>query len=68
MSDRLYITEAVDLGGLKVRLVFSDGTDSTVEVGDYIRCHPYPQYNKTLKSSAHSHSTTATSSGVTTGT
>ena len=42
MSDRLYITEAVDLGGLKVRLVFSDGTDSTVDVGDYIRRHPHP--------------------------
>ena len=48
MSDRLYITEAVDLGGLKVRLVFSDGTDSTVDVGDYIRRHPHPQYNKYL--------------------
>ena len=42
MSDRLYITEAVDLGGLKVRLVFSDGTDSTVEVGGYINRHPHP--------------------------
>lgn len=48
MSDRLYITEAVDLGGLKVRLVFSDGTNSTVDVGDYIRRHPHPQYNKYL--------------------
>ena len=48
MSDRLYITKAVDLGGLKVRLVFSDGTDSTVDVGDYIRRHPHPQYNKYL--------------------
>ena len=48
MSERLYITEAVDLGGLKVRLVFSDGTDSTVDVGDYIRRHPHPQYNKYL--------------------
>jgi hypothetical protein len=48
MSDRLYITEAIDLGGLKVRLVFSDGTNSTVDVGDYIRRHPHPQYNKYL--------------------
>ena len=48
MSDRLYITEAFDLGGLKVKLVFSDGTDSTVDVGDYIRRHPHPQYNKYL--------------------
>ena len=30
-------------------LVFSNGTDSTVGVGDYIRIHLYPQYNKTLK-------------------
>ena len=29
-------------------LVFSNGTDSTVGVGDYIRIHPHPQYNKTL--------------------
>ena len=50
MSDRLYITEAFGLGGLKVRLVFSDGTDSTVDVGDYIRRHPHPQYNKYLDS------------------
>ncbi|MBP5190251.1 MAG: DUF2442 domain-containing protein [Bacteroidales bacterium] len=42
------ITEAFDLGGLKVRLVFSDGTNSTVDVGDYIRRHPHPQYNKYL--------------------
>lgn len=48
MSDRLYITEAIDLGGLKVRLVFNDGTNSTVDVGDYIRRHPHPQYNKYL--------------------
>lgn len=48
MSGQLYITEAEDLGGLKVRLVFSDGTDSTVDVGDFIRRHPHPQYNKYL--------------------
>ena len=48
MSDRLYITKAVDFGGLKVRLVFSDGTDSTVDVGEYIRRHLHPQYNKYL--------------------
>lgn len=46
MSDRLYITEATDIGGLRVRIVFSDGTNSTVDVGDFIRRHPHPQYNK----------------------
>lgn len=50
MSDRLYITEALDLRGLKVQLVFSDGSDSIVDVGDYIRRHPHPQYNKYLDS------------------
>lgn len=39
---QIIYNEAVDLGGLKVRLVFSDGTDSTVDVGDYIRRHPHP--------------------------
>ena len=48
MSDILYITEAFDLGGLKVRLVFNDGTDNTVDIGDFIRRHPHPQYNKYL--------------------
>ncbi|MBQ9418245.1 MAG: DUF2442 domain-containing protein [Bacteroidales bacterium] len=42
----VYITQAFDLGGLKLRLVFSDVTDSTVDTGDFIRRHP--QYNKYL--------------------
>lgn len=48
MSNILYITEAFDLGGLKVRLVFNVGTDNTVDIGDFIRRHPHPQYNKYL--------------------
>ena len=44
MSDRKYITEAF----VKVRLVFSHGTDNTVDVGDYIRRHPHPQYHKPI--------------------
>ena len=33
---------------VKVRLVFNDSTDSTVDVGDYIRSNPHPQYNKPI--------------------
>lgn len=36
------------MGGLKVQLLFNDGTDSTIDVGDYIRRHTHPQYNKYL--------------------
>ena len=60
MSDRLFKTKAFDLGGLKEWLVFSDGTDNTVDVGDYIRRHSRQQKNKTLKSSARSPLTAAT--------
>lgn len=48
MNKRLYIVSAVDEGNLQVRLVFNDGTESVVDVGDFIRRHPHPQYNKYL--------------------
>ena len=48
MSERLYITEACAIGGLKVRPAFSNGTSSTVVIGDFIRRHPHLQYNKYL--------------------
>ena len=31
-----------------VRLVFSDGTDSVMKVGNNIRRHPHPQYHKPI--------------------
>ena len=46
--DRLYITSATDTGNLTVNLTFSDNTVQTVNVGDFIRRHPHPQYNKYL--------------------
>ena len=46
--ERLYITEATDIGGLKLRLLFSDGSNCVVDIGDFIRRHPHPQYNKYL--------------------
>ena len=48
MSEIFYIVQATDLGGLRVHLVFSDGVESTVDVGDFIRRHPHPQYDRYL--------------------
>ena len=45
---RLYITEAKDAGNLSVDLLFSDQTTRRVDIGDFIRRHPHPQYNKYL--------------------
>ena len=46
--ERLHITQATDVGNLTVCLQFSDNTTQTVDVGDFIRRHPHPQYNKYL--------------------
>lgn len=48
MKKRLYIVEASDAGELKIHLVFNDGMSSIVDIGDFIRRHPHPQYNKYL--------------------
>lgn len=48
MSKRLKITRAEDVGSLWVRLWFTDGTQQTVDVGEFIRAHPHPQYNRYL--------------------
>ena len=45
---RLFITNAFDAGNLNVCLLFSDNTSQVVNIGDYIRRHPHPQYNKYL--------------------
>ena len=49
--ERLYVTHASDAGNLMVTLRFSDDTVQTVDIGDFIRRHPHPQYNKYLNSS-----------------
>jgi hypothetical protein len=46
--NRLFITSATDAGNLTVHLTFSDNTERTVNVGEFIRLHPHPQYNKYL--------------------
>ena len=44
----IYITKALDVGNLSVCLYFSDDTTQTIDIGEYIRRHPHPQYNKYL--------------------
>ena len=46
--NRLYVKSAIDAGNLTVNLTFSDNTVRLVNIGDYIRKHPHPQYNKYL--------------------
>ena len=46
--ERLFITKAENMGNLTVSLTFSDNTVRTVDIGDFIRRHPHPQYNKYL--------------------
>lgn len=45
---RLYITNATNVGNLSVKIQFSDNTSRVVNIGDFIRRHPHPQYNKYL--------------------
>lgn len=45
---RLYITNATNVGNLSVNIQFSDNTSRVVNIGDFIRRHPHPQYNKYL--------------------
>lgn len=44
----LYILKAEPAGNLSVNLLFSDNTSQVVNIGDFIRRHPHPQYNKYL--------------------
>ena len=46
--ERLFITKAENRGDLTVSLTFSDNTVRPVDIGDFIRRHPHPQYNKYL--------------------
>ncbi|MBR6446093.1 MAG: DUF2442 domain-containing protein [Prevotella sp.] len=46
--DRIFVIKAENAGNLTVSLTFSDNTVQTVDIGDFIRRHPHPQYNKYL--------------------
>ena len=68
--ERVYITKAENAGNLTISLTFSDNTTRVVDIGDFIRRHPHPQYNKylTLVNSAVSPLTAATLFGERIGT
>lgn len=46
--DKLFIINAKDVGNLMVCLTFSDESVQTVDIGEFIRKNPHPQYNKYL--------------------
>ena len=46
--ERLYIIKAENKGNLTVCLTFNANTVQTVDIGEFIRRHPHPQYNKYL--------------------
>ena len=46
--NRMTIHQAQYLGGLTVALSFQDGHRSIIDVGDWIRQHPHPQYDRFL--------------------
>lgn len=46
---KLKIVSAKALGNLCVELVFNDDTHQVVNIGQFIRRHPHPQYNKYLE-------------------
>lgn len=48
MSGNLYVVRAEDLGNLQVRVFFSDNKCQLIDIGDFIRNNPHPQYNKYL--------------------
>ena len=43
------IVSATYVSPLSVAITFSDGKEQTVNVGEFIRKHPHPQYNSYLK-------------------
>jgi len=53
----IYITKAENAGNLTISLTFSDNTTRVVDIGDFIRRHPHPQYNKYLDPRKFSHFT-----------
>ena len=46
--DRIIVINAEKVGDLSVFLTFNDNTKQTIDVVDFIRRHPHPQYNKYL--------------------
>ena len=48
MSEYLEIIDAKDMGNLCVLLTFNDGVQQIIDIGEFIRKHPHPQYDRYL--------------------
>jgi len=46
--EKIFITNVRNMGNLTICLTFNDNTKQTIDVGDYIRRPPHPQYDKYL--------------------
>ena len=49
MENQIQILEAVCNNDLTVDILFSDSTRQRIDIGEFIRNNPHPQYNKYLK-------------------
>lgn len=45
---RLIITEAHHIGNFTMEMKFNDNTIQRINIGEFIRRHPHPQYDKYL--------------------
>ena len=45
----MIVVNAEYIGDFSIKVFFSDNTDKVVNIGDFIRKHPHPQYNKYLQ-------------------
>lgn len=48
ITNPVKIINVEDLGNLQINILFSDDKLQRVNIGEYIRNHPHPQYNKYL--------------------
>lgn len=48
MENQIQILEAVCNNDLTVDILFSDSTRQRIDIGEFIRNNPHPQYNKYL--------------------
>lgn len=49
MEIQTQIIELVCNDDLTIDILFNDGTRRRIDVGDFVRKHPHPQYNKYLE-------------------
>ena len=48
METPVYIVKVTCNDNITIDIVFNDNTERNINVGEFIRVHPHPQYNKYL--------------------